>query len=93
MMDASTGNLVTSINNSVAGSAYAYDSQGDLLAYTVGNNHISCWNSTQASWAHIRRLALALEEWRPSATTVYNWPVGLEWNVSIAKRGLASLTP
>jgi len=91
MLDAFTGDLVTSINNSVAGSAYAYDSQGDLLAYTVGTNYISCWNSTQCIVGSYTTTGAGLEEWSPSAAIVYNWPVGLEWNVSIANVGASLL--
>ncbi len=91
MLDAFTGDIVTSINNSVAGSAYAYDSQGDLLAYTVGSNYISCWNSTQCIVGSYTTTGAGLEEWSPSASLVYNWPVGVMWNTSIPAVGASLL--
>ena len=82
MMDAATGNLISTFNNSIAGSAYAFDAQGDLLAFILSNNRLIMWNSTQAVGPASPSGAGFLE-WRPSSTAVYNWANGIMYNVSM----------
>ena len=82
MMDATTGNLITTFNNGIAGSAYAFDEKGALLAFILSGNRLIMWNSTKAVGG-ASTTGAGVMQWRPSSTRVYNWPDGIMYNVSM----------
>lgn len=91
MINAFNGDLITTMNNSVAGNAYAYDAQGDLLAYVIGTNWLACWNSTLCIAAGTTTTGAGVLEWRPSASLVYDWRKGIMWNVTMPNPASQSL--
>jgi hypothetical protein len=82
MLNAFNGDLITTFNNSIAGNAYAFDSQGSLLAYVVGTNWIACWNSTLCVANGTVATGANILMWRPDVTKVYDWRKGIMWNIT-----------
>jgi hypothetical protein len=82
MLNAFNGDLITTFNNSVAGSAYTFDAQGALLSYVIGTNWIACWNSTLCIANGTVATGATVLEWRPDATRVYDWRKGIMWNIT-----------
>jgi hypothetical protein len=79
MYDAFTGNRILTILNAISG-APTFGPNGEILVYTlaVDGTWMSLWNSTKCLLAFDFGLFGS-----PSRDTVFDWSIGLEWNVTL----------
>jgi outer membrane protein assembly factor BamB len=89
MYDAYTGDLVISIPNATGGYLrYRYDEKGNILVYILngGNNWLAMWNSTLCIESATGGAGFGGNDpdyWRPQPQKTYNWPDGIQWNVTV----------
>ena len=85
VLDPLTGYVVTQFANASSGSI-VYDSQGDMLVYSLGSNYVQMWNSTLCFINNGMQIyssaGVGTGEWRPLAG-VYNWQLGIQWKTTV----------
>ena len=89
VLDPMTGYVVTQFANASSGSI-VYDSQGDMLVYSLGSNYVQMWNSTLCFINNGMQIYSSASttneagtgEWRPLAG-VYDWTKGIQWKTTV----------
>jgi len=89
MRSASTGDLVSTIVNATIANNFVADENGNILNYIMnGAQHtLVCWNSTKCILGQVPSNAPAGTSapptyWRPIPNGLYDWKVGIMWNVT-----------
>ncbi len=99
MRSASTGDLVCKIVNATIQNNFVADKNGNILEYIMNGAQrtLVCWNSTKCILGQVPSNAPAGTSppptyWRPIPGGLYDWKVGIMWNVTIPSNLPSSLS-